>query len=419
MLLNFLMDKMKQPHQKVSINTVIRVLALLLAGGAIYALLETSNQNVSISLILFSVLFWAFNDYLMYKTMQLYNFNQSIENKEIDDVSNECEKLLEDANNEQIIQCSQIDDELSQVKSLQGDAIQGIIQSFKNLETQSKLQLELVDKIIRLLTTKSSSNGESKSFRDETAELMDLFTSSIQDMSEGSMVMVDALNDMRGNINNIEKLLKEIDGISSQTNLLALNASIEAARAGEAGRGFAVVADEVRHLSQRSHQFSAEVRQNYMDIEKTMNKAQVTIGKLAASDLTLTMNSKNRMDDVMSEIENSNELIGIELKVVSGISSEITGSVELALQSIQFEDMTNQLLMHVDKRMQTLKSLSEASLSIKNNFNLVKKESVSLNIIDHIDNYREIMKEANQLTEKTLNNPVQQDSMDNGEIELF
>jgi len=413
------MDKMKQPHQKVSINTVIRVLALLLAGGAIYALLETSNQNVSISLILFSVLFWAFNDYLMYKTMQLYNFNQSIENKEIDDVSNECEKLLEDANNEQIIQCSQIDDELSQVKSLQGDAIQGIIQSFKNLETQSKLQLELVDKIIRLLTTKSSSNGESKSFRDETAELMDLFTSSIQDMSEGSMVMVDALNDMRGNINNIEKLLKEIDGISSQTNLLALNASIEAARAGEAGRGFAVVADEVRHLSQRSHQFSAEVRQNYMDIEKTMNKAQVTIGKLAASDLTLTMNSKNRMDDVMSEIENANELIGIELKVVSGISSEITGSVELALQSIQFEDMTNQLLMHVDKRMQTLKSLSEASLSIKNNFNLVKKESVSLNIIDHIDNYREIMKEANQLTEKTLNNPVQQDSMDNGEIELF
>ena len=413
------MDKMKQPHQKVSINTVIRVLALLLAGGAIYALLETSNQNVSISLILFSVLFWAFNDYLMYKTMQLYNFNQSVENKEIDDVSNECEKLLEDANNEQIIQCSQIDDELSQVKSLQGDAIQGIIQSFKNLETQSKLQLELVDKIIRLLTTKSSSNGESKSFRDETAELMDLFTSSIQDMSEGSMVMVDALNDMRGNINNIEKLLKEIDGISSQTNLLALNASIEAARAGEAGRGFAVVADEVRHLSQRSHQFSAEVRQNYMDIEKTMNKAQVTIGKLAASDLTLTMNSKNRMDDVMSEIENANELIGIELKVVSGISSEITGSVELALQSIQFEDMTNQLLMHVDKRMQTLKSLSEASLSIKNNFNLVKKESVSLNIIDHIDNYREIMKEANQLTEKTLNNPVQQDSMDNGEIELF
>ena len=419
MLLNFLMDKMKQPHQKVSINTVIRVLALLLAGGAIYALLETSNQNVSISLILFSVLFWAFNDYLMYKTMQLYNFNQSVENKEIDDVSNECEKILEDANNEQIIQCSQVDDELSQVKSLQGDAIQGIIQSFKNLETQSKLQLELVDKIIRLLTTKSSSNGESKSFRDETAELMNLFTSSIQDMSEGSMVMVGALNDMRGNINNIEKLLKEIDGISSQTNLLALNASIEAARAGEAGRGFAVVADEVRHLSQRSHQFSAEVRQNYMDIEKAMNKAQVTIGKLAASDLTLTMNSKNRMDDVMSEIENANELIGIELKVVSGISSEITGSVELALQSIQFEDMTNQLLMHVDKRMQTLKSLSEASLSIKNNFNLVKKESVSLNIIDHIDNYREIITEANQLTEKTLNNPVQQDSMDNGEIELF
>ena len=419
MLFNYLINRMKKPNGTVSINIVIRVLALFSAGGAIYAQLVMANQYIVISLFLLSMIFWIFNDYLMYKIIRLNNLIQSVEDKEVDDVSKECEKLLEDADKEQIIQCSQIDDELSQVKSLQGDAIQGIIQSFKNLETQSKLQLELVDKIIRLLTTESSSNGESKSFRDETAELMDLFTSSIRDMSEGSMMMVDALNDMRGYINNIEKLLQEIDGISSQTNLLALNASIEAARAGEAGRGFAVVADEVRHLSQRSHQFSAEVRKNYMEIEKTMNKAQVTIGKLAASDLTLTMNSKNRMDDVMSEIERANEVIGIELKVVSGISSEITGSVELALQSIQFEDMTNQLLMYVGKRMQTLKNLSDASTLMRNDFTLVNKESASLNVTAHIDAYREIMKEAYQLSNKKLNNPVQQDSMDNGEIELF
>jgi len=419
MLLSFVMNRKKGFNESNSIKIVIKIFALLSVVGSIYALLESANQNVVISLIILSVFFWVFNDYLMYKTIRDNDLTKSVEDKDIDQVSKECEKLLDDVNNEQINQCSQIDDELGQVKLLQGDAIQGIIQSFQNLETQSKLQLELVDKIIRLLTTKSSSNGESKSFRDETAELMDLFTSSIRDMSEGSMAMVDALNDMRGNINNVEKLLQEIDGISSQTNLLALNASIEAARAGEAGRGFAVVADEVRHLSQRSHQFSAEVRKNYMEIENTMNKAQVTIGKLAASDLTLTMNSKNRMDDVMTEIENANELIGIELKVVSGISSEITGSVELALQSMQFEDMTNQLLMHVGKRMQTLKSFSEAASHMKNDFTLVKKDTASLNLTGHIDAYSEIMREAYKLSEKTLNNPVQQESMDNGEIELF
>ena len=53
-------------------------------------------------------------------------------------------------------------------------------------------------------------------------------------------------------VQNINKIVSTIDGISRQTNLLALNASIEAAGAGEAGKGFAVVATEIRKLSNQS-----------------------------------------------------------------------------------------------------------------------------------------------------------------------
>lgn len=71
-----------------------------------------------------------------------------------------------------------------------------------------------------------------------------------------------------GNIQNINKIISVINGVSHQTNLLALNASIEAASVGEKGKGFAVVATEIRKLSEKTKKSTKEIEDIIREITR-------------------------------------------------------------------------------------------------------------------------------------------------------
>ena len=123
---------------------------------------------------------------------------------------------------------------LSQVTSIQGTAIEGLVGGFQGLENQSRKQENLVLNLIGMVNPGSKENPDEIDFSSEATKLVKVFVDNISAMGDGSMNLVKALDVISSHINSINKLLNEIDGISEQTNLLALNAAIEAARAGEA-----------------------------------------------------------------------------------------------------------------------------------------------------------------------------------------
>lgn len=110
--------------------------------------------------------------------------------------------------------------------------------------------------------------------KEQTAAITAKFQESVSNI-QGS------LEELLGGIENLFKLLKDMDEISttvgsdvqnaveivskingnaSRSNILALNASIEAARSGEYGRGFAVVATEMGKLSNDSGKSATEIK---------------------------------------------------------------------------------------------------------------------------------------------------------------
>lgn len=307
-----------------------------------------------------------------------------------------------------------IRDDLEQIVELQRNAIIGLVEGFKGMEFQSREQERLTRHMTTRISQQYSQNSGENQYTHEAMQLVQLFVENITEMNDGSMELVEALNKMRATITAVDKLLGEIDGISSQTNLLALNAAIEAARAGEVGRGFAVVADEVRSLSERSNHFSDQVRGEFENTKNAMMQAAKIVGKLASRDMQMTLDSKNKMDGLMGEVSALNQEIAVQLNDVTRLSDALAESVNTAVRSLQFEDMTRQLAEHMEERL----NLMDAFLC-RFGGRLEELDGNQPNKRDIAHRFISLQKDMDAMFRRPIKKSVQQDNLHEGGVELF
>src|SRR5690606_23020746 len=195
-------------------------------------------------------------------------------------------------------QCSAVKTELTQLEGILADAIAKLVDSFNSLHSHSVNQQNVVVAITRgeLMDGRSAGAVSLDRFIAETSETLRAFVDDMIENGQTAGALVERVGSIRAQVDRILSVLGEIEGISSQTNLLALNAAIEAARAGETGRGFAVVAEEVRALSDRTKDFSAQIREDMERMHSSIQETERSINKMAASDMDAALASKQRVD---------------------------------------------------------------------------------------------------------------------------
>ncbi|VAX13921.1 Methyl-accepting chemotaxis protein [hydrothermal vent metagenome] len=306
--------------------------------------------------------------------------------------------------------------ETSRVRDFIEQAIRELGESFINLQTLSNKQNELIDDIVEHSAQVDSKDNESiniRQFASEVSEMMEHFIGIMISVSTQSVATVHHIDDMVEQMDGVFNLLEDVKSIAAQTNLLALNAAIEAARAGDAGRGFAVVADEVRSLSVRSSTFNEQIRDQINESKAVISRVRGTVSKMASRDMNKTMSAKERVNNLLKNITSMNEFLSAKVGDVSSVVEQINTAVAKAVRCLQFEDISRQTLNAADNHINNFIELSD------NLEQALNSDDAKHNILNTLSHMNEVAENLSDCWKKEDAKAVLQQSMDEGEVEMF
>lgn len=305
-------------------------------------------------------------------------------------------------------------DEVQRARQILAEAIATLIASFESMHAQAGRQQALGSALVNQQHTGNDAI-DFRRFAEQTIDTLRTLADSVARNSAAGSELVEKTRNISAQMREVLSMLREIEGIAKQTNLLALNAAIEAARAGEAGRGFAVVADEVRDLSGRTNHFSQQIRQSMDGMQRAIEGAESAVAAMAAADTGAVAQSRQEVERTMQSVEALNQKTAEAVGELGQLAGQLEANVGEAVRSLQFQDMLNQLLGHIDARLEGVHGVlhqigafaAAAAAADPDRLPALREEVAALNA------------SLEQLQHKTQNNPVRQGGLASGDVELF
>ncbi|BDU39101.1 methyl-accepting chemotaxis protein [Vibrio nigripulchritudo ATCC 27043] len=299
-----------------------------------------------------------------------------------------------------------IQESLNKQRGVMDESVVTLNDSFFGLQDVSQRQSDVSSQLVNNLLANQDSKYSLTQVLPRTEKIFAEYIEILITVSEKSITAVHSIHDMSSKLDNVFRLLDQVQGLSEQTNLLALNAAIEAARAGDAGRGFAVVAQEVRNLSLKAEDLNGQIQKEITIAQGTIKEANVTVGEIASIDMTVAIDSKDQVEDMLQGVQQVNVEIKEEIDKIQGMGRELADQVSNGIRALQFADIVVQQGEHAQRSTNAI----EEMVGLMNKFNQGEIE-----LSDLVQGIEELKSNAQNRGEAA----AQQSGIDEGEVELF
>ncbi|MCB9726453.1 MAG: hypothetical protein H6748_20560 [Spirochaetaceae bacterium] len=291
-------------------------------------------------------------------------------------------------------------DDLDQTRGILRSAVAELDAGFRDLEDRARQQKTTALEVVEIAAD-GTSDGRATGYVGETESVLQAFVDLIVQTSKQSMALVYRFMIVDDLMKAIDPIIRDAENIADQTKLLALNAAIEASRVGgPAGARFSVVASEVKSVATHSNGFTKRIRDVLSAVREQVEVARDLAKAGASRDMNETLGSKERVAEMIQEIEHRNARIQRATDTLSAQTDGISKAVSDVIRALQFEDITTQL---VDRKAATVRATLDLIANI------------------HGESAEEIRSSVRAFAEREQGRrrSVTQDSVESGDVELF
>jgi methyl-accepting chemotaxis protein len=255
-----------------------------------------------------------------------YQLKESKLEKEIKDIQDEMSNTTELSIDRQQ-KLDKIIGKLEEISVGSDGADESIKELATFIEEIASTTQENASTIAQINANVESIKNVTKILNEETRDSMD----SVQSL----LLQIDKVKKESGYIEDVIKLL---ENINSSIKLLSVNALIEAAHAKKAGKGFQVVADEIRELSDNT---SLKVKKIKGNITNIINNIQESV--LFSNDM------KEKLLNIRNQ---TSETVNAVLEISSGMNEQSA--------------VTQQISNNISSKVENIKIIEELIVDIKN-----------------------------------------------------